>query len=56
MLSVLSTDGSALIRKQPTNATMLDSLRIKTLNGGFDVDHQKLEGMGQRHVGCGLEV
>ena len=56
MLSVLSTDGSALIRKQPTNATMLDSLRIKSLNAGFDVDHGKLEVMGQRHVGCGLEI
>lgn len=56
MLAVLSTDGSALIRKQPTNATMLNSLRIKTLNGGFDIDHGKLEVMGQRHVGCGLEI
>jgi hypothetical protein len=56
MLSVLSTDGSALIRKQPTNSTMLDTLRIKSLNAGFDVDHGKLEVMGQRHVGCGLEI
>lgn len=56
MLSVLSTDGSALIRKQPANATILNSLRVKTLNGGFDVDHQTLEVLGQRHVGCGLEI
>lgn len=55
MLAELAVNGTELIPKVPTNASMFENIRTRSVDADF-VAIAELEALGERHLGCGHDI